>query len=206
MNPSANVPATRCLVRSEFLHNLEAHRNEYTEAYVFGVSALRNRALGFHALLETGAVFWRLPIHALTTKPFAPVALEDMQLWSCLSSTIHVIQYAHLKEMQVDVRLPGVTARGEYRFTIDFFPDRDLDTSLAEVPDQHKCAHIIALDDGPFCALPNNRVIWLDESFVRPSAAPLGYKTNTHVWACETTGIPAGDGYLYTVGGDEADV
>ena len=41
---------------------------------------------------------------------------------------------------------------GKYLFTVDFaHPESNiLDTDHSEIPHEHKCAHIIALDDGNF--------------------------------------------------------
>ncbi len=41
---------------------------------------------------------------------------------------------------------------GEYLFTIDWaHPEPNiLDTEHSEIPDQHKCAHILALDNGNY--------------------------------------------------------
>ena len=46
-------------------------------------------------------------------------------------------------------------------FTVDWaHPETNiLDTDHSEIPHEHKCAHIIALDDGNYAAQPNNRII-----------------------------------------------
>ena len=56
---------------------------------------------------------------------------------------------------------------GAYLFTVDWaHPDANiLDSDHSEIPHEHKCAHIIALDDGNYAAQPNNRCIWDLPSF-----------------------------------------
>ena len=51
---------------------------------------------------------------------------------------------------------------GSYLFTVDFaHPESNIvDTDHSEIPHEHKCAHIMALDDGNYAAQPNNRIIW----------------------------------------------
>jgi hypothetical protein len=39
------------------------------------------------------------------------------------------------------------------------------DVDHSEIPDQHKCAHILALDNGNYAAQPNNRILWSIPSF-----------------------------------------
>ena len=50
----------------------------------------------------------------------------------------------------------------EYLFTIDWaHPESNiLDTEHSEIPAEHKCAHILALDNGNYAAQPNNRILW----------------------------------------------
>jgi hypothetical protein len=68
---------------------------------------------------------------------------------------------------------------GKYLFTVDFaHPESNiLDTDHSEIPHEHKCAHIIALDDGNYAAQPNNRCIWDIPSFT----------VNTSQWKTEDT-------------------
>lgn len=51
--------------------------------------------------------------------------------------------------------------------------------------DGHKCAHVIALDDGNFAAQPNNRIQWFCPAFVTPFKEKPDYLTNTRVWKVE---------------------
>jgi len=49
---------------------------------------------------------------------------------------------------------------GKYLFTIDWaHPDTNiLDVEHSEIPQEHKCAHILELDNGNYAAQPNNRL------------------------------------------------
>ena len=62
-----------------------------------------------------------------------------------------------------------------------------LDTDHSEIPHEHKCAHIIALDDGNFAAQPNNRCIWDIPSFTVKDDIP-DWKVQTSEWNVEDTG------------------
>ena len=78
---------------------------------------------------------------------------------------------------------------GAYLFTIDWgHPDANIiDTDHSEIPHEHKCAHIIALDDGNFAAQPNNRCIWDLPSFTVKNNVP-DWKVQTNEWNVEDSG------------------
>ncbi len=78
---------------------------------------------------------------------------------------------------------------GEYLFTIDWaHPEPNiLDTEHSEIPDQHKCAHILALDNGNYAAQPNNRILWNIGSFTTSTHWP-DYKVTTTEWNVENKG------------------
>lgn len=187
---NANIPFIRCWLRKEFLYNLEEHHGELIEVYVFGVASVRGRALGFHCMTDVGGMFYRLPIHAFVHKPDAPkLPLEFLQLWDCLGYHISVIRYDFLRDLSCRVLLRDKQwYHGQYLFTIDWcHPDSGyLDTTLAESPDESKCGHVIALNNGCYAVQPNNRVLWKEASFVvnEPAGRP-DYKVNTHLWYCE---------------------
>ena len=77
---------------------------------------------------------------------------------------------------------------GKYLFTVDFaHPESNiLDTDHSEIPHEHKCAHIIALDDGNYAAQPNNRCIWDIPSFTVKNNVP-DWKVQTSEWNVENT-------------------
>ena len=78
------------------------------------------------------------------------------------------------------------TYSGKYLFTIDFaHPESNIvDTDHSEVPHEHKCAHILALDDGNYAAQPNNRLIWSIPSFTVKNEIP-NWKVQTSDWNVE---------------------
>jgi len=75
---------------------------------------------------------------------------------------------------------------GIYLFTVDFaHPESNIvDTDHSEIPHEHKCAHIIELDDGNYAAQPNNRCIWDIPSFTVKDDIP-DWKVQTSEWTVE---------------------
>src|SRR5690606_1913691 len=183
---NADVPRFECLVRREYLYNLEAHHGEVEPVVVFGLASRPGYALGFHVMTSSGALIWRLPISALVTKEDAPnLPLDYLQLWDAMSADVSVHEFAWLSGARVQVLLKDRKwYPGRYRFTVDWTgsPEADNPGDIG-----HKCAHLIELDCGCFALQPNNRILWSSPSFVsRPFAERPDYKTNTHVWRCET--------------------
>jgi hypothetical protein len=62
-----------------------------------------------------------------------------------------------------------------------------LDTDHSEIPHEHKCAHILALNDGNYAAQPNNRLIWDLPSFTVKDYIP-DWKVQTSEWTVEDSG------------------
>lgn len=184
--PTFNVDLPRfyCLLRKEFLYDGKSHHGEFVKVCVFGASSIQSRALGFHVLTENGAVMWRLPIHALCHKTDAPIVPIDwLQFWDCFSYQMEATVFDRLKDLRVRVQMRDRSWEGgQYLFTLDWCGSEDAE----EVGDGgHKCAHVIALDNGNFAAQPNNRIQWFCPAFITPFKDKPDYVTNTRVWKVE---------------------
>lgn len=186
---NANVPVFDCLIRKEYLYDLQKHHGEYINGTVFGLASVYGRALGFHVLTEHGAQIARLPISALVFTQHEPhLPLHYLQLWDCFAYDVSITDFDWLHEMRVQVALRDQQIfDGSYMFTVDWFGNND-----SEEPgeDGHKNAHVIRLDCGCIAAQPNNRIIWHEPSVITsPSNLHKGerpdYLINTHKWKCE---------------------
>jgi hypothetical protein len=163
---------------------------------VFGFGSISGRALLFHCLLTNGAIYWRLPISAFVQRGSSDTLhqgqmehqdLEDLQLWNSFSyypsvTTFDFLVGQRCKYLGKDKKF----IHGEYLFTIDWaHPEPNIiDTEHSEMPDQHKCAHILALDNGNYAAQPNNRILWSIPSFTTSTHWP-DYKVQTSYWNVE---------------------
>jgi hypothetical protein len=181
---NTNIPRFYCHLRNEFLYDGNSHHSEFLKVCVFGAASISGRALGFHVLTENGAVIWRLPIHAFCHKTGAPKQpLDWLEFWDCFSSEITCTVFDRLAESRVRVQLRDRSWEGgQYMFTLDWHCSPDAE----EAGDGgHKCAHLIALDNGNFAAQPNNRIQWFCPAFVTPFTEKPDYLTNTAVWKVE---------------------
>jgi hypothetical protein len=189
---NSNIPPLYCSVRKEYLYDLKSHHGQSEECVVFGFASIATRAILFHALLPNGAVYYRLPISAFFQKHLQRTEVPDMQvdelqLWNCFSYHPAVTNYSFLDGQRgtffgKDKKMYP----GEYLFTIDWaHPDSNvLDTEHSEISHEHKCAHILALDNGNYASQPNNRILWNIPSFTTSDTKP-DYKVQTTTWNVE---------------------
>ena len=196
-----SIPHADVYVRPVFLFDGKRGDEDPPEpCRIVGVASVAGRALGFHILTARGAVFWRLPIHALCWRPDAPQqALHELQLWDCFGDEITYECFdalglscvAHLPDGQGALKPHDA----EYIGTFDW-----LNNAYSDTPEQHKCAHWLRLANGNFCLQPNNRIYpWHEPAYVFDpiKGEHPGYETNTHMWRCETRQWVAGDGFFY---------
>ncbi len=63
-----------------------------------------------------------------------------------------------------------------------------MDTEHSEIPQEHKCAHILELDNGNYAAQPNNRILWHVNSYTTDNDWP-DYKVQTTYWDAENSDL-----------------
>jgi hypothetical protein len=189
---NASIPPIYCQIRREYLYDLKLNKGETEDCVVFGLTSIPGRAVLFHTLLTNGAIFWRLPISAFIQKGFECSRvpnqnLVDLELWNSFSYYPSINSFDFLigqkcKYLGVDKKFYA----GEYLFTIDWaHPEPNIiDTEHSEIPQEHKCGHLLALDNGNYAIQPNNRILWNVPSFTTASHWP-DYKVQTSYWNVE---------------------
>ena len=190
---NANIPATYAQVRKEYLYDLQKHHGEVEDCVIFGLASIAGKAVLFHCLLPNGAVYYRLPISAFIQRAFdisqAPrMRLDELELWNCFSYYPSVTAFDFLAGQEC--KYLGKEKKfytGEYLFTIDWaHPEPNiLDVDHSEIPQEHKCGHFIALNNGNYAIQPNNRMLWHLGNFTTKDEWP-DYKTQTSEWNVET--------------------
>ena len=192
---NANIPPIYCKIRKEYLYDFKKNKGQSSDCVIFGLSSISGRAILFHCMLPNGAVFYRLPISAFFQKEFERQDVPDMrvdqlQLWNCFSYYPSVTSFDILdgqsgKFFGKDKK----THPGAYLFTVDWaHPESNIvDTDHSEIPHEHKCAHILALENGNYAAQPNNRILWDIPSFTVKDEVP-DWKVQTSEWNVEDTG------------------
>lgn len=157
----------------------------YEPCVITGVTSIPGRAIHFSILCESGAQWARIPIHMLYhTKPGSFYHnLSDLQMWDCMGLEFSIVQYPYFREMSCTFRnRESKSIPAQYWFTLDH-----TDNGFSLSPTQHKCFHILKCNDGSgqIAAMPNNRIVWHDPSFVRQGEIPK-YKVMADVtWHAE---------------------
>ena len=87
---NANIPVIYAQIRREYLYDLKKHHGEGEDCVVFGVASITGRPILFHAVMENGAICYRLPISAfiqrgLNIKEVPGTRLDQLELWNCFS-------------------------------------------------------------------------------------------------------------------------
>jgi hypothetical protein len=113
--------------------------------------------------------------------------VEELELWNSFSYYPSCTEFDFLggqkgKYLGLDKKF----YHGEYLFTIDWATPEvnEIDTEHSEIPDEHKCHHILALDNGNFAAQPNNRILWNVSNYTVSREWP-DYKVQTTYWSVE---------------------
>jgi len=182
-------------VDRQILYGLDKATTGFEPCVIFGVTSIPSRALHFSILCESGAQWARIPLHMLRHtsglknasdateegKNGYPIThdLSDLQIWDAHGWDFSVVQYEYLREMGCRFRnRAGEWIPASYWFTLDH-----TDNGYSQYPPEHKCYHLLLLEDGSgqIAAMPNNRILWHDDSWVKPGH-PLDYR----VMASET--------------------
>lgn len=175
---NASLPHRYGFVCSEILYGLEPSKvGEFEPCVIFGITSIPSRALHFSILCESGAQWARIPLHMLRhERPHAGAPLHplhELQHWDSHGYEFGLTAYDYLREMSCRFRLTdGSWVPATYWCTLDH-----LDNGFSDYPPEHKCYHLLVLDDGSgqIAAQPNNRILWDDKSWVKPGH-PLDYR------------------------------
>jgi hypothetical protein len=190
---NANIPPIYCKIKKEYLYDLdEQYNNQSEECVIFGLASITGRAILFHIMLPNGAVYYRLPISAFSKNVFidlkCPICQSTRsQLWNCFSYYPSIINFNFLSGQRgTFFGKDKKEYSGIYLFTVDWgHPDTNiLNVEHSEIPQEHKCAHILELSNGNYAAQPNNRILWNIPSYTTEVNKP-DYKVQTTYWSVE---------------------
>jgi len=178
MNPAANYIIGSCrpwkygYIRREYTRSREDGHGEYLVCAIHGLRVIEGESLWFQCMIMEGkgaGAGFMAPIeafcHRIPDEPRAkgePVDMNMIQPWDTFSSSFGVHEFEfhrHMRALILPARMDAT-----YWFTIDF-----AESSLAENADQHKHLHLFELADGNIGAFPNNRVLWNDPAFCKPT-------------------------------------
>ena len=198
----ANVPPIEVWVDKRYLYDFQKDENgnllgegEWEKGHWVSVKSIPNRALLFETYIDKfGAVYDKLPISAFRwhlNSLETEYPLDFLQLWDCLSYNISVIEKRVLRGTKTYTTMKDHSVvRGEYLFTIDtaHSDPNEVDTGWSETPNEHKCFNLSKLENGQFCAQPNNRTRWYQPSRTDDITSIPYFRYSTKIWRCEDYG------------------
>ena len=114
--------------------------------------------------------------------------LNVIELWDAFSYDIQVWTKRLLKNCDVDIVIKGKgKMSGEYLFTIDscHSDPNMINTSVAEVPSEHKQFNFGKLVNGQYFAQPNNRMLWYEQSLTPSELKMPDFKVASKYYFCE---------------------
>jgi len=141
---------------------------------------------------QTVRVFGVLPISAFFQEKFdrsevVDMPIDQLQIWNSFSyyPSVHCFSFLRGKRGKYFGK-DKINYPFEYLFTIDWgHPESNiLDTEHSEIPAEHKCAHILALDNGNYAAQPNNRILWDAPNYTTDREVP-DYTVQSTKWNVE---------------------
>jgi hypothetical protein len=205
-----NLPAQHVWVRKEYLRDLKDGHGEFVKGVWVTAKSIPGRALYFETYLpEYAAMFDKLPISAFVSSPETPnpdLPLTDLQFWNCMDYGVVSVVKQFVGSMVYEARLrSGGTMRGTYVCTLDNYHSStdSVDYSTSETPSEHKSMTIVELENGQFCAYPNNRLRIFDTSLTPNEAKIPDFLCSTHFFAVENADLRYGDSDNFTYDNDE---
>lgn len=143
------IPPQRVTVDARFLYDGDpAYAGSSERGTAFAVSSYPGDALTLQVLLDNGALFSYLPLHAVAHMPLREPTLElsDLVYANCPGDTIEVTRYPFLDgNVNAYLRRRKEWIGGSYVCTIDW-------------PKDNEQFHLLALENGQYAALPNHKV------------------------------------------------
>lgn len=129
-----------------------------------GVYARESQVLMCHVLLESGANWSGLPLHALSFTENFSFTAEQLMPWGAMGTETVVWSSRYLLGLACEVHEPFKATGRHTGFVVDWAD------GFSHYPQEHKPLNLVVLDAGQFALLPNNYLTYNDAHFVNPDA------------------------------------
>jgi hypothetical protein len=202
-----NLEPLPIFVRGEYIN---ADNNpELIPARLATVKSIPGEAFRFEVYIPTvAALYDKLPIEALLWKEPTGDLLPTtaLQLWNCFDDRIFLIKKSVISHCAAIAYLKnGIKMRGTYLFTIDSIAD-EICLGYTDDPTEHKSFNMIALENGQFALVPNNRMQAIDSSATGSISPPIPkFKVASKRYNCELDGAVSDQNWFYKFNGEGND-
>jgi len=129
-----------------------------------GVYSREAQVLMCHVLLESGANWSGLPLHAMSTTHDFRFSSEHLMPWGAMGTETVVWSSRYLHGLACEVHAP-IAAPGRHTGLVVDWAD-----GFSRYPQEHKPLNLVLLEAGQFALLPNNYLTYKDAHFVDPDA------------------------------------
>jgi hypothetical protein len=130
-----------------------------TAAIWHGVYARPYQTLYCHVLLESGAHWSGLPLHAISATQDFSLAQEQLMPWGSMGEETEAWHVHYLEGLKCNVHAP-IQAAGRHTGIIIDWAD-----GFSRYPQEHKPLNLIERSDGRFLLFPNNYCRFMDFHF-----------------------------------------
>lgn len=128
-----------------------------------GVYSRPHQVLMCHVMLESGAHWSGLPIHALSSKEDFSLNHEQLMPWASMGDDVTAFHAKYLEGLECEVFRP-IKSQGRHTGIIIDWSD-----GYSRYPAEHKPLNLVQLENGQFSLSPNNFVLFNDKHFVDES-------------------------------------
>lgn len=131
-----------------------------TKAIWHAVYCREHQILMAHVVLESGAHWSGLPLHAISTKSDFSLETSQLMPWAAMGSEIETFHVRYLEGLTCEAFRPLKSAGRHTGIMIDWAD------GYSRYPAEHKPLSLIELENGQFALLPNNFFLVKDKHFV----------------------------------------
>ena len=135
-----------------------------TRAVWHGIYCREYQTLSCHVLLESGAHWSGLPLHALSCTDNFRHEYDALMPWAGMGEEIEAVFMPFLEGLEATVLRP-IKEDGRHTGLVIDWKD-----GYSRYPSEHKPLSLIQLNSGQYAALPNNYVIYKEKHFVQEAA------------------------------------
>jgi hypothetical protein len=135
-----------------------------TKGIWHGIYCREYQTLLCHVLLESGANWSGLPLHALSVTDNFDEDRAVLMPWGGMGESIEAVYMPFLEGMEAEVMRPKTNYGRHTGIIIDW---KD---GYSRYPDEHKPLNLVQLFSGQFCLVPNNYLVYKEKHFINPAA------------------------------------
>jgi hypothetical protein len=135
-----------------------------TKAIWHGIYCREFQTMSCHVLLESGAHWSGLPLHAISCTDNFRHGHEMLMPWGGMGEDMEAVYMPFLEGLEAETLQP-FQEKGRHTGLIIDWKD-----GYSRYPSEHKPLSLIQLDSGQYAALPNNYVVYKEKHFVSDEA------------------------------------